>query len=97
LAPAVQTPETSAEISATTVADGDIAAANDTVIEVSHEVAHEPTETPVEAALQPVADLVTVNETEMPASAAVAEATSEVASAPSAEPTSEAARAFRAA
>jgi ATP-dependent RNA helicase SUPV3L1/SUV3 len=93
LAPAVQMSETSAEIPATTVADGDIAAASDADHEVSNEVAHEAVETPVEVALLPAVDLVTVGETEMPASAAVAEPTSEVASAPPAEPTSEAAAA----
>jgi ATP-dependent RNA helicase SUPV3L1/SUV3 len=89
-APAVQMPETSAEISATTVTDGDVAAASDADHEVSNEVAHEAVEMPVEAALLPAVDLVTVTETEMPASDAVVEATSEVASAPPAEPTSEA-------
>jgi ATP-dependent RNA helicase SUPV3L1/SUV3 len=81
-------PEGSVEPQPASATESEAAAASD----ADHEVSHEALQAPVEAALQPAADLVTVNETEAVASAAettgeAAEATSEAAPpSPPAEP-----------
>ncbi len=58
LAPAVAAPEASVEPQPAPATESEAAAASDAV----HEVSHEALQAPVEAALQPAADLVTVNE-----------------------------------
>ena len=55
-APAVQTPETGAEVQAPAAVESEAAA-----IEADHEVSHESLQEPVEAALQPTPDLVTMS------------------------------------